>query len=172
MELNLLYGLIAAFLGTVAMTVLMRASIAMGATNMPPMPLIQGAMVTDDPSKAQKIGIVTHGLVMGTVVFGVIYAGLFAALGTASWLAGVVIGAIHGVIAGLVLPMMGRNHPRMESASAFSGDTTVTHEAGRLRITRPDPFGINYGPMTPVGLLMAHVVFGLVVALVYGAVVG
>lgn len=29
-------------------------------------------------------------------------------------------------------------------------------------------FAKNYGPMTPVGLLLGHVAFGLVVALVYG----
>lgn len=168
MEFNVLAALAAGFLGTLAMTALMRASIAMGATNMPPMPLIQGAMITDDPDRAKKIGMVTHVLVMGTVVFGLAYAAIFNALGSAGPATGAVIGLVHGVVAGVFMLMMGRTHPRMEPASNFTGSRSWEDEGG-LRIAAPGPFGRNYGAMTPVGLLMGHLVYGLVLGLTYAA---
>jgi len=80
MEFNIWAGMLGGFVGTLAMTVMMKASTSMGMTNMPGMPLIQGAMMTDDPDKARKIGMVTHVIVMGTVVFGITYAALFLSL--------------------------------------------------------------------------------------------
>lgn len=171
MEFQIWQALLAGLTGTIAMTLLMRMSIAMGMTNMPPMPLIQGAMATDDPDTAKKIGMFTHVIVMGTVVFGLIYAALFAALGTAGWLTGLIIGAIHGVVAGAFMKMMGQTHPRMEPIANFTGDTTWRHEEGRLRIAKPGLFAINYGGATPMGLLMAHAVYGLVLGAVYAALV-
>lgn len=171
MEFNIWAGMLGGLLGTIAMTALMRISIAMGATNMPPMPLIQGAMFTDDPSRAKKIGMFTHMLLMGTIVFGTVYAAIFAALGTAGWLSGLVIGGVHGVIAGLFMKMMGRTHPRMEAAAEFIAGESWRHDSSGLRIARPGLFGKNYGGMTPMGLVMAHAVYGLVLGAVYAALV-
>lgn len=172
MEFNLFAGWIGGFVGAVAMTLLMKMGTSMGMSNMPPMPVIQGAMFTDDESAARKIGMVTHLIVMGTLVFGTVYAALFAAFGTAGWLAGVVIGLVHAVVAGAIgFPMMGSSHPRMEGVAAFSGDSTYEAEPGSLRVAAPGFFGINYGRGTPMGLLMGHAVYGLVVALIYGAFV-
>lgn len=168
MEFNFLAGLVAGFVGVIAMTVMMKMAGAMGMTNMPPMPLIQGAMFTDDRDTAQKIGMVTHVLVMGTLVFGTVYAALFAGFSTASWLAGVVIGAVHGIVAGVAFAMMGAMHPRMVTGTRGAA---VDVQGGQLRIVAPGPFGINYGGGTPMGIVLAHVVYGLVVALVYGAIV-
>jgi hypothetical protein len=171
MEFNIWTGMLGGFVGTLAMTALMRASIAMGMTNMPPMPLIQGAMATDDPKRAKMIGMVTHVAIMGTVVFGIVYAALFAALGTAGWLTGLIIGLVHGVVAGLFMKMMGRTHPRMEPVANFADDEAWRHDKAGLHLAEPGWFARNYGPMTPVGLLMAHAVFGLVVGAVYAAIV-
>lgn len=172
MEFSFVAALIAGFVGTVAMTILMRVGKNAGMTNMPGMNLIQGAMVTDDASTAKKIGAFTHVIVMGTVVFGVIYAALFNAFGTGSWLAGLLLGLVHGLIAGAIaLPMMGSSHPRMESVAAFGGTEVVESTSDSLRIAQPGPFGLNYGKMTPVGLVMGHMIYGLVVALVYTALI-
>lgn len=57
----------------------------------------------------------------------------------------------------------------MEPAQAFPAGTTYDSAAGSVRIAEPGLFGINYGRGTPMGLLMGHVAYGLVVALVYGA---
>lgn len=171
MEFDIWAGMLGGLAGTVAMTALMRMSIAMGMTNMPPMPLMQGAMATDDPDRAKRIGMVTHVLVMGTIMFGIVYALVFSALGTAGWLPGLIIGLVHGVVAGMVMKMMGQNHSRMEAVANFAGDETWRHDEAGLHIARPGWFGRNYGAMTPSGLLMGHAVFGLVLGAVYAAVV-
>lgn len=146
-------------------------SIAMGVTNMPSMPLIQGAMATDDPDRARKIGMVTHVMVRCTIVFGIVYALVFSVLGTAGWLTGLIVGLVHGVVAGVFMKMMGKIHPRMEGAANFAGDETWRHDRTGLHLEEPGWFGTNYGAMTPFGLLMAHAVFGLVVGVVYAAIV-
>ena len=170
MEFNIWAGLLGGFVGTVVMTAMMRAGKSMGITNMPGMPLIQGAMMTDDPDKARKIGMVTH-IIMGTIVFGIIYAAIFAAFGGPAWLTGLIVGAVHGVVAGVFMKMVGETHPRMEAVANFTGDETWRHDATGLHIAKPGLFAKNYGSATPAGLVMAHVVFGLVVGIVYGLIV-
>jgi hypothetical protein len=164
-------GMLAGFLGTLAMMATTRAATAAGMVQMPPMLLIQGAMATGDPEKARRIGVFTHVVVMGTLVFGLLYAAIFAALGTAGWLTGLTIGLVHGVVSGVLMRMMGAAHPRMEAVSHFAGDETWHREADGLHIAEPGFFGANYGKTTPVGFLMGHAVFGLVVGLVYTLVV-
>jgi hypothetical protein len=124
-EFHIQAGVLAGFIGTLVMTAMMRTSIAMGMTNMPPMPLIEGAMVTDDQDEAKKIGVVMHVLVMGTIVFGIVYAAIFAAVGGSGWLVGLIVGLVHGVF----MKMMGATHPRMEAAANVTGDETWRHDA-------------------------------------------
>lgn len=47
----------------------------------------------------------------------------------------------------------------------------TTDADGEVRLLAPGLFAKNYGVMTPVGLVIGHVVYGLVVALVYSALV-
>ena len=152
---DLVPALAAGFVGTLAMTALMMAGRATGMTSMD-MPLLIGGMVSNDERKARGIGMVVHVLMMGTVVFGVTYALLFAAFDSDAALTGLLIGVVHGLIFGLlVLPMMPAIHPRMKvSASGFHLD-------------RPGVLGVGYGKGTALGIVMAHAVYGLVVALVY-----
>jgi uncharacterized membrane protein YagU involved in acid resistance len=172
MEFNVLAGMLAGFIGTLVMTGTIMLSKKAGMTNMPAMPLISGSMMSDDRSTATMIGAVIHFIVMGTIVFGIGYAALFALFGTASWLAGLIIGIVHGaVVGGVFMPMMDRTHPRMTAASAFAGDTTVAERDGHLRLAAPGMFGKNWGGNTPMGIIMGHAIFGLVVALVYSALV-
>jgi len=67
-------ALVAGLAGTVAMTVMMQASGAMGLTKMPSMPLIQGTMVTGDEEKARRLGTVTH------VIYGLVVALVYGLL--------------------------------------------------------------------------------------------
>lgn len=171
MEFGIWQALLAGFAGVLAMMVGMRGAKAMGMTNMPPMPLIIGGMVTDEPDRAKKIGLLTHVVVMGAVVFGLGYAALFAAFGTAGWLSGVAIGAVHGLVVGVVFTMMGAMHPRMQPAAAFSGGTTWRHDGQHLEIEEPGFFGVNYGGGTAVGVVVLHALYGLVLGAVYNAVI-
>ncbi|MFU8840100.1 MAG: DUF6789 family protein [Nitriliruptoraceae bacterium] len=165
-------ALLAGLAGTIAMTAMMQAATAIGMTRMPSMTLIQGLMLTDDVERAKRIGALTHVVMMGTVVFGLGYAGIFTLLDDASLATGAVLGLAHGIAAGLAMTMMGSIHPRMVAPAAMSGardGAVATLTGGEPTLVAPGLFARNYGPMTPVGLVMGHVLFGLVVALVYGA---
>lgn len=171
MTFDIAAALLAGLVAALVMTVLMQAATAMGMTRMPAMMLIQGTMITGDRRTANLIGAVTHVIVMGTVVFGLIYAGLFVAFDDASTLTGALIGLVHGLIAGVMMVMMGAMHPRMDPPPASAQAEPVTQTAGGVRLLAPGLFAKNYGAMTPVGLVIGHIVYGLVVALVYNAVV-
>ena len=169
---NLLAALLAGLAGTIAMTAMMRGASAIGVTNMPSMTLIQGTMLTDDVDQANRIGFVTHVVMMGTIVFGIGYAAIFTVVGSASVVTGALIGLGHGIVAGLAMALVGSIHPRMTTpanATRSEGDVLTT-TGGQTALVEPGIFARNYGPMTPVGLVMGHIVFGLVVALVYGAI--
>lgn len=169
MTFDLPAALVAGLVAAVAMTVLMQAATAMGMTRMPAMSLIQGTLVTGDKRNANLMGLVTHVIVMGTVVFGLVYAGLFGAFDDAGLLVGGLIGLVHGIIADFVMVMMGAMHPRMDPPPASGHGEVVTDADGEVRLLAPGLFAKNYGVMTPVGLVIGHVVYGLVVALVYNA---
>lgn len=162
-------ALVAGLVAAIAMTAMMQMASAVGMTRMPSMALIQGSMMTGDESKAKIIGLMTHVVMMGTVVFGLLYAFLFVAFDSASWATGLLIGVVHGLVAGIAMIMMGAMHPRMVSPDELPPETAVAADAGDLRIVEPGPFAKNYGPMTPMGLIVGHVLYGLVAALVYSA---
>lgn len=170
LEVSILGALVAGFVGTAVMSMMMKMSAKMGMTDMPPMELVTGSMMSGDPDGAKQLGIGVHWIMMGTVVFGLGYAVLFSVLGTASWLTGVVIGAVHGLAVGLIaMPMMPAMHPRMLREPAFAG--TVDTAGDQVELSAPGVLGSRWGGMTPVGLVMGHIVYGLVVALVYQAFV-
>jgi uncharacterized membrane protein YagU involved in acid resistance len=132
------------------------------------MPVVMGTMMTGDADRAKKLGVMIHYLVMGTVVFGVIYAVLFRAFDSASWIVGVAIGAAHGFIVGaMAMPMMPALHPRMTASAADAPAFEVVD--GNVELSEPGFFGVSWGSMTPIGIIMGHAVFGLIAALVYGA---
>lgn len=86
------------------------------------------------------------------------------------------VGGLAGAIAMTALMKMGTRwaratRPRMEFAAGFHGDATYEVQPGSLRIAPPGFFGLNYGGRTPMGLLMGHAVYGLVLALIYNALV-
>lgn len=111
-----------------------------------------------------------HYIVMGTVVFGLAYAALFTAFDSASAATGVLIGAVHGLVfGGMAMPIMPAIHPRMSAAQ--DEGPVVTEEQGKLTLAAPGFFGVRWGSMTPVGIIVGHIVYGLVVALIYAALV-
>jgi hypothetical protein len=151
---------------------MMQMSARAGMTHMPGMPLISGAMFSGDEGTAKAVGWFVHIVVMGTLVFGTVYGLLFAALGSAAWYTGALIGLAHGLVVGLMaMPMMPAMHPRMVAAGQhpeLDAEHTVTHGPdGGLLLAAPGVLGRAWGGMTPMGMLVGHVVFGVVLALVY-----
>lgn len=104
------------------------------------------------------IGLMTHAM-MGAG-FGLVHAGLLHAFdpsstGAATGL-GILIGAVHGMIVTGAMPMMlTMGHPLVKNGT----------------IAAPGPAMTGFGKMTPMSLVMGHVVYGLVLAAIYvGAV--
>lgn len=169
MTFEIVPAVIAGLVATVVMTAMMTLAGRMGLTQMPPMTLVTGSMMSGDPDRAKRLGIMIHYVVMGTLVFGLIYAGVFTAVDSASVLTGLIVGAVHGIVVGaMAMPMMPAMHPRM---SASTPEGAFSSGGGTVTLSRPGFFGANWGGMTPVGLLVGHLVYGLVVALVYSALV-
>lgn len=177
MEFDLPAALAAGFAATVVMTALMTMAARAGMTDMPPMPLVTGAMMTGDRRRAVASGAVVHYLVMGTAVFGLLYGALFAAFDEASSWTGALIGAAHGLVVGAIfMPMMPTMHPRMSRSAApvrtgLDRATVTEQPDGEVRLAAPGFMGKDWGAMTPGGLVMGHAVYGVVAALVYSSVV-
>jgi len=150
-------ALLAGFVATLVMETLMVMARRTGMTSMD-IAILAGGMLTSDRAKARPIGMVVHIVMMGTIVFGVAYGLLFTALDSDSLVTGLIIGLVHGAVVGVMaMPMMAAVHPRMRAGTqGFS-------------LQAPGVLGVRYGAGTPVGLLMAHAVYGGVVALVYRA---
>jgi uncharacterized membrane protein YagU involved in acid resistance len=111
---------------------------------MPKMDIIGmlGTMFTTNQGAARVMGTIAH-FMMG-VVFAIVYALLWSfGAGSPTWLWGLIFGAIHAVVAMVMIPVMMGMHPH--------------------------PPQMDRGPMMMAGLLMGHLVFGLVVALTYNA---
>lgn len=170
MEFSILAALVAGLAATAVMSVMMKMAGVAGMTDMPPMELVTGSMMSGDPDTAQRIGIMVHWIVMGTVVFGLGYALLFTLFDSASVGLGALIGAAHGAMVGLVfMPMMPAMHPRMTTDDLVDGP--VRTAGGTVTLAAPGVLGSRWGGMTPIGLLIGHVVYGIVAALVYQVLV-
>jgi hypothetical protein len=151
-------AIVAGFIGTVAMTAVMMVGRSVGMTSLD-IPLLIGGMFSREDDRARALGMAAH-IVMGAVVFGIGYGLLFTVLDTASAGVGALIGLVHGAVLGIVvMPMMGMVHPRMRIAT------------GEARLEPPGVMGVAYGRGTPVGLLVTHVVYGLVVGGIYAALI-
>jgi hypothetical protein len=94
MEFALGAAVIAGLLATIVMSLMMNGAKAAGMSDMPPMPLIMGTMMTTG------VGMLVHFVVMGAVVFGIVYAALFNAFDSSAWWVRGLIGLIHGLIVG------------------------------------------------------------------------
>jgi hypothetical protein len=164
MDFNWWEGLVAGALATFVMTALMQMGAAMGMTRMN-MAVMLGSMFRRDPGSARSLGMTLH--FMNGLAFGVLYALVWWAIDPAdladAWWIGVVFGAVHGVVAMAMMPVMSGMHPRVRSdALAVSGGTGAE--------VRLPPFGFGgrgFGAMTPMGILLGHLVFGVVWGLVF-----
>lgn len=161
-------AVIAGFAGGVVMTMLMTMMKKTGKTEMD-MALVEGTMFTGDRSKAKVIGMVMHLVVMSALVFGSLYALLFTLFDVSEgnlWWFAAVVGLVHGLIAGVSMTMMPAVHPRMHVGAPVGGGSGDQVELAPL-----GAFAKNYGAATAPGMVMGHVIFGLVLGLVYALLV-
>ncbi|MBI2872142.1 MAG: hypothetical protein HYY00_03005 [Chloroflexi bacterium] len=155
MSFELGQAVLAGLIGTIAMTVVMYMGSMMGMKM--DMPMTLGTMFLPKGATAWTVGLMLH-LMMG-IIFFLVYAGLIDAfgirLGVAGWTA--LFGAIHAIAIGPAFGMMPMLHPRMATGPEAASD----------RVPAPGFMGLKMGMMGPMGIIAAHVVYGLVAGAVY-----
>ena len=144
------------FAGTLVLTTVLGAATELHLTRMD-LPFLLGTAVTANRTRAKAIGYVAH-FMMG-LIFALIYYALFRALGRHEWWLGAIFGLGHGVFAttvliNVLLPLV---HPRM--GTPFSDATTVA------LLEPPGFLARNYGPQTAAATLVAHILYGTVIAM-------
>jgi hypothetical protein len=145
------------FVGTVVLTGLMSASQRLGLTRMS-LPFMLGTMFTPNRERAQVIGIVVH--LLNGWWLAQIYAAAFQSWRRATWWLGALIGLVHGLfVLTTVMPLLPGAHPRM--ASELQGPTPTR------QLEPPGFMGLNYGGRTPVTVLLAHLVYGVILGAFY-----
>lgn len=142
------------FLGTLALTTIVKATSELGLTRMD-LALLLGTTVTENRRKARAIGYAIHFMI--GPIFALGYAALFIALGRHSWWLGAIFGALHAVFTGtvlanVILPLL---HPRIATTDTAANDVSLIEPPGFLML--------NYGRNTFLIALVAHIVFGTIV---------
>ncbi|MFW5942389.1 MAG: hypothetical protein ACOCXI_11345 [Chloroflexota bacterium] len=147
--MSVLGAIVAGVVGTIVITIVMRMAPQMG---MPKMDIVGMLGSMFSPEGNRTLGWAMH-LMMG-VVFALIYALLWGAgVGNVGLLWGAIFGAAHWLVAGAMMGGMGMMHAGVKAGA----------------IETPGMFMLNNGGMMAfMGGLIGHVIFGLVVALVYG----
>lgn len=157
--LHLWEGLVAGFAATLVMTPLMQMGTAMGMTRMNMLEML-GSMFRRDAESARRLGLALH--LSNGAAFGLVYAVVWWGLDPAperAWWLGLVFGGVHSFVAMGMMPVMGAVHPRVDRSEPSSAGDVVLPPFGLG--------GIGFGSLTPVGILMGHLVFGLVWGLVF-----
>lgn len=118
--------------------------------------LMLGTMMLPVGAAAIVMGAMVHAVMSG--VFGLIYGAVFSAAdidsGWAAW--GLLFGLVHWAAVGMALGMLPLMHPRIRDGE----------------MQAPGFYALSYPPMTAVGFLMLHLVFGVIVGALYGAWAG
>ena len=144
---------------TMALTAVMIAAQMAGLTRLD-LPLVLGTAVTADPDRARVAGFFIH-LAVG-MGFALGYAAMFDLVHSATWWFGALLGLLHVAVAlTVLLPLLPGVHPRMASHRAGPASTAVLEPPGLL--------ALNYGAQTPAVAIVAHLVYGIVLGLLFQA---
>jgi len=151
------YAILAGLIGGGVMAIMLYTGIAMLPQQMK-MNLFAmlGTMVLPAGAAAFVMGAMVHLVMSG--VFGLAHGAVFAVAdiesGEAAW--GLLFGLVHWAAAGMALGMLPLMHPRIRDGE----------------IDAPGFYALSYPPMTALGFLMLHLVFGVIVGALYGAWAG
>lgn len=135
---------------TVAFTLFSMMGKAMGMTEMDLLDLLGSAVVQPQTGRSRTIGAVIH-LINGAVLaVGWAYAARLADVDL-NWVSGLAWGAVLWPLALLMMTTVGAVHPAIRRGEQDDPGTAAT----------------NFGPMTPVGSLLGHLVWGALLGLLY-----
>ena len=149
--MNIVAAIVAGLVGTAAMSLLMVMGPKMGLPKMAIWEML-GSMF--DSHGNNTLGWMAH-FMMGAV-FALIYAALWSAgLGAPTLIGGILFGAVHFVVVGLMLGGIPMMHAGIKAGT----------------VQAPGVLMLNGGIMGLMGGLVGHILYGLVVALVYAAIV-
>ena len=118
--------------------------------------MMLGSMMLPVGAAAFVMGAMVH--LANSVLFGLIHGALYAAfdIDSAEWAWGLLFGLAHWAAVGMALGMMPLMHPRVRSGE----------------IDAPGFYALNFPPMTAMGFLMLHLIFGVLVGVLYGTWAG
>ncbi len=147
--MNILGAIVAGLVGTAVFSMVLALAPRMG---MPKMDIV-GMLSTMFGKENRLLGWTMHAM-MG-IMFALIY-GLLWSKGILSptWIGGAVFGAAHWLVVGMVMGMIPLMHRGIRSGKVMAPGMWMMN---------------NGGMMAFMGGLMGHVVYGIVVALVYAA---
>lgn len=149
--------LIWGFASTVVLTTVMAGSQGLGITRMN-IPYLLGTIFTPNRDRAKVYGVALH--LLNGWMFSLVYVAAFHAAGVFTWWFGTVVGFVHGIFVLVVgMPVLPGMHPRM--ASEIQGPTVVR------QLEPPGFLARNYGIQTPISVLIAHLIFGGILGLLY-----
>ncbi len=152
--MNIYSTILWGFGATLMLTTLMTVSKYFGLTRMD-LPFLLGTLFTGNRNKAPWLGFLIH-LGMGWI-FAFIYGGAFELSGIHAWWFGMAIGAVHASFVLTVgLQVVNSFHPRM--ARPFQGPTPTR------QLEPPGFLALNYGKGTPLVTFLAHLIYGVVLA--------
>jgi len=145
------------FASTIVLSTILALSQGIGMTRMN-IPYILGTMVTRDRDRAKVLGIAMH--VVAGWIFSLVYVLAFHLWGGATWWKGALIGFVHAAFVLVVLmPAFPGMHPAM--ASERRGPTVVR------QLEPPGFLGLHYGIQTPISVVIAHLIFGVILGMLY-----
>jgi hypothetical protein len=148
--MNILNAVIAGLTASLVFSIVLAMAPKMG---MPKMDIVSllGSMFSPKPNQA--LGWMMH-LMMG-VIFALIYAFLWSSgISAATWVGGLIFGTGQWLVVGMVMGMIPMMHIGIKSGAVQAPGVWMTN---------------NGGPMAFMGGLVGHMIFGIVIALVYAA---
>ena len=157
MEFDAGAAIVAGIIGGVIMSVALYMGIAMMPRQMKMnLFMMLGSMMLPVGAAAFVMGAMAHAGM--SVVMGLIHGAVFAAadIDSAEWAWGLLFGLVHWASVGMALGMLPLMHPRIRSGE----------------VDAPGFYALNFPPMTAMGFLMLHLVFGALVGVLHGAWAG
>lgn len=157
LHLNVVSIGLAGFIATIVLTTMMAASQALGFTRMS-LPYLIGTVMTANRDRAMLLGTIAH-LLNGWMI-AVLYALVFEDLHRVAWWMGGLIGLVHGLfVLVVIMPLFPSIHPRM--VSEYFGPKP------NRELEPPGFMALHYGRATPVVSLVAHLIYGALIGLLY-----
>ena len=140
-------------LATLAQTLFDAAAVGLRLTRMS-LPMMLGTMWTPNRSRATVIGFANH--IVNGLLFTLVYVAAFHLWGRHGWWLGALVGLAQAAFVLLVgMQILPAIHPRM--ATEQSGPSAMR------QLEPPGFLALNYGPNTPIAIIISHVIFGMVI---------